>query len=106
MHASTLPRYAVHAVYIMLGTGYRVGELSLARWANIDLEAGLWTLPAPDTKTQSEIIVVLSPFVKRQFEALRAMHTGTCVFPRRLGVSAAEEVPIDGATVGKVITYR
>jgi integrase len=104
--ASTLPVYVLHAVFIMLGTGCRVGELSMARWLNVDLDAGIWTLPALDTKTQVEIRIVLSPFVLRQFQAQLALNPGEYVLPVRPEMAADAEEPISNQQIGKLIAYR
>ncbi len=106
MRASTLPVYVLYAVFIMLGTGCRVGELSMARWSNVDLDAGMWTLPAPDTKTQVAMRIALSPFALRQFEALRALNPGEYVFPLRPDMTADAEEPISNQQIGKLIAYR
>jgi integrase len=44
------PRMAC-AIRILLLTGQRRGELALARWRDIDLEAKTWTIPAAHSKT-------------------------------------------------------
>jgi integrase len=71
-----------YAVWIMLSCGTRVGETTKARWADVDLDAGLWTIPATTTKTNTALVVHLSDFARRQFEALHALTgTGPFVFP-------------------------
>lgn len=39
---------------MMLCHGTRLGETRLARWRNVNLEAGRWFIPAGDTKTKAE----------------------------------------------------
>lgn len=41
---------AANAVRLLLLTGARRGELLAAKWADIDLETGVWTKPASTTK--------------------------------------------------------
>src|SRR5262245_29207680 len=45
---------------LLLLTGARRGEVLAARWADIDIEAGLWTKPGATTKQKTEHRVPLS----------------------------------------------
>ncbi|HRE18972.1 MAG TPA: tyrosine-type recombinase/integrase [Rhodocyclaceae bacterium] len=60
------------AIWLMLATGCRVGEISRARWSAIDLPGGIWTIPAEVAKNAKEHKIYLSPFAAKWFEALRA----------------------------------
>jgi integrase len=77
-----------HALWICLATGCRIGELLMAQWRHIDVEAGTWFIPKANTKgtrgkTQDHL-VSLSPFAARQFALLRAISGGTdWCFPAR-----------------------
>jgi integrase len=51
---------AANAVRLLLLTGARRGELLAARWADIDLEAGVWTKPGSTTKQKTLHRVPLS----------------------------------------------
>ena len=68
------------AIWIMLGTLSRVGALMAARWADVDLEAGTWFVPKENQKKHRgrryDLIVQMSPFVKRQFDTLHAITSG------------------------------
>lgn len=64
------------ALWIMLSTCCRVGEISQARWEHVDLEAGEWTIPAANAKNAKEHIISLSRFALDQFSALHQI-TGT-----------------------------
>jgi integrase len=46
---------------LRLLTGQRGGEVGKMRWADVDLDAGLWTIPATDAKNKKEHLVPLSP---------------------------------------------
>ncbi len=74
------------AIWIMLSTCCRVGELSQARWENVDLERGEWSIPAGNSKNAKEHTVFLSDFSKEKFEELRALtgSSGWCL-PSRDG---------------------
>ncbi|MEJ2630929.1 MAG: tyrosine-type recombinase/integrase [Acidihalobacter sp.] len=58
------------AIWIMLSTLCRVGELIQARWEDVDLDAAIWRIPAGNSKNAKEHIVYLSPHSVRQFRAL------------------------------------
>jgi integrase len=61
-------------------TGARTGEVLGARQSELDLDAALWTVPAPRTKGGREHAVPLSP---RAVEIVRQMPEGEFVFPGR-----------------------
>lgn len=61
------------AIWIMLSTCCRVGELSAARWEDVDLQTGEWLVPRANTKTNVEWMVFLSDFALRQFRSLHAI---------------------------------
>lgn len=71
-----LQKASIAAVWIMLSTCCRVGEVSQAKWAHIDLAAGTWRIPSDNAKNGKEHTVVLSDFAKAHFEALKALATG------------------------------
>jgi len=58
------------AVRIMLSTLCRVGELLQARWSDVDLERGVWTIPAPNAKNAKEHRIHLSPYARSCFAAI------------------------------------
>ncbi len=64
------------AIWIMLSTCCRVGELSTARWEDVNLQSGEWLVPRATTKTKVEWMVFLSNFAVRQFELLHAITAG------------------------------
>lgn len=94
------------ALWISLATTCRIGELLMAEWQHVDLDAGTWSIPKANTKgtrgkTQDQL-VFLSNFARSQFKALYAMtgHTRWC-FPSRDG-----EAHIDVKTVTKQVGDR
>ncbi|WP_374528666.1 tyrosine-type recombinase/integrase [Novosphingobium sp.] len=52
---------AARALEFLILTGARAGEVTGATWAEVDLKAGLWTVPAERMKAQREHIVPLTP---------------------------------------------
>ena len=57
-------------LWIMLSTLCRVGEITQARWTDVDLEEGTWIIPAGNSKNAKEHLIHLSPFALKQFQRL------------------------------------
>lgn len=91
------------ALWIMLSTCCRVGELSRARWENVNFTTGEWLIPRENTKSKkAEWMVFLSPFAIRQFQALHEItKTSPWCFPGR-----NEKEPLDGKSISKQIGDR
>jgi integrase len=73
------------AIWIMLSTLCRVGELSMARWEHIDFEGRAWFVPKENVKGNlQDFTVYLSEFALEQFRELHILtgHTEWC-FPAR-----------------------
>ncbi|SPO68130.1 site-specific integrase [Pseudomonas sp. JV241A] len=71
---------------MMLCHGSRLGETRLARWRNVNLEAGRWFIPAGDTKTKAEHTLPLTNqacALLRRYQCLQAArgYTGPLLFP-------------------------
>lgn len=84
--ASGLSIGAVAGIWIMLSTCCRVGELSRARWSDIDWAERTWTIPKEHAKNGRAHVVHLSDFSLAQF---RKVHDGDesaiSVFAARTG---------------------
>lgn len=67
------------AIWIMLATGIRIGDLMKATWDEIDFAARAWTFTPEKDKThiQRTHTVFLSDFALRQFECLRSINGGS-----------------------------
>lgn len=91
------------AVWIMLSTCCRVGELTCARWENLNLQTGEWLVPRENTKTKrTEWMVFLSDFAIRQFQSLHEItHDSPWCFPAR-----NHEGSLDGKSISKQIGDR
>lgn len=94
------------ALWICLGTLCRIGELLMAEWEHVDLEANTWFIPKENAKgargKKQDQLVFLSAFAARQFEALHALtgNTDWC-FPARDAKSH-----VDVKTVSKQVGDR
>jgi integrase len=102
LEASGLIPATQAAIWIMLATCCRVGELSKARWANVDMEARVWTIPATDAKNRREHRIQLSNFAVKHFNALRDLA------PKSVWVLPSEggDGHIDTKTIAKQIADR
>lgn len=77
---ANLAAHTVHAVWLLLATMCRVGEVSRARWSDLDLVAGTWTIPAEHAKNGRQHVVYLSPLALEHFAALHAMRKPEAVW--------------------------
>ncbi len=90
------------AVWISLSTCCRIGELLSARWEHIDLEKGVWVIPAESSKNGRLHTIYLSDFAKQQFQALRNINGESAYcYPNR-----ADDGPISSKTVTKQLGDR
>lgn len=76
--AQALPKariepYVERAIWIMLSTLCRVGEITQARWTDINLEKGEWVIPADIAKNGKAHTIYLSDFAQDQFAHLREL---------------------------------
>ncbi|MBK7674398.1 MAG: tyrosine-type recombinase/integrase [Candidatus Accumulibacter sp.] len=70
------------AIWLMLGTGCRVGEISQARWSAVDLVGRIWTIPPEVAKNTKEHKIYLSSFAAKWFEVLKPTTSASeWVFP-------------------------
>jgi integrase len=68
--ANKISQAILCAIKIILLTGVRTGEISLAKWDEIDFEQSLWTIPAIHNKNNIIMKIHLSPLCKNLFEQL------------------------------------
>ncbi len=71
-----VPPVAALAVFAILATACRPGELALATWPSVDLRQRIWKIPAADSKIGIERRVPLSPFAAALFEVLKEIAAG------------------------------
>jgi integrase len=72
--ATAISRPVRIALKLILVTAQRPGEVAGAAWAEIDLNAGVWRIPASRAKNGREHVVPLSPLA---IELLRELHLVT-----------------------------
>jgi integrase len=89
MRGARLARHIRHAIWLMLATGARIGEIAHARWQDIDLEARTWTIPAEHSHSGRDHVVPLSDFAIRHFlPDGEARRSDIWVFPGRYASEA------------------
>jgi integrase len=100
---------AANAVRLLLLTGARRGELLAARWADIDLDAGVWSKPAATTKTKALHRVPLSKAACQLLTEMREQADSDWLFPARQGhrtdIKDAWEVLRKAADIPDVRTH-
>lgn len=67
--AQMLPSTSI-AIWVMLTTCCRIGELIRARWIDVDFEQGIWKIPAENSKNGKPHEIALSSFAVACFEDL------------------------------------
>lgn len=101
-----------HAVWICLGTLSRIGETLQAEWKHIDFDNRTWLIPKENVKgtrgKRQDLVVSLSDFSLKQFEALRSLAADSdsesrWVFPAK---SAEADTHVDLKTVSKQVADR
>lgn len=112
---SGLERHTQLAIWILLSTLARVGELTQASWADVDFDKGVWHIPETVTKNGLAHDVFLSDFAKRHFEELReTTGSSTWLFPsvrKRRSTAAARtfdphNAPMQSTSLGKQLYDR
>lgn len=94
------------ALMVQLGSMARIGEVLSAKWSDVDLERGVWTLPK--TKNGKPHTIYLSQFTIGQFKLLQtsSMHSAW-VFPASPPKDSTEPVKhVDLKTVTKQVADR
>lgn len=82
---------ARQACRLLLYSGARVNEIVQARWAEFDLDAGLWMLPAERAKTKRHLLTPLTPLALELLQELRDIFGDTeWLFPGRNSLTATQ----------------
>ena len=76
------------AVRLLLLTGARVNEVCQAAWAEFDLDAGVWTLPAARAKNHRTLLTPIPPLAIDLLKELRDIFGDIWLFPARNSVNA------------------
>ncbi len=72
------------ALWIMLSTVCRIGELCKAEWSHLNLEDGVWRIPKENSKNGKPHNIYLSEFSKQKFRILQEIKTSEkWIYPNR-----------------------
>lgn len=72
------------AIWIALSTLCRIGELSKAKFSDIDFQSKTWTIPDDNSKNGRKHTIYLSDFALEQFKLLKILaRSDTWIFPSR-----------------------
>ena len=86
---------AVLCVELIVLTAVRPGEARGARWDEIDMDLGVWTIPAARMKAGREFAVPLSTGALDVLERARKLSAGSLlVFPSRTGAPLPRKAPL------------
>lgn len=102
--AAKLPERLRLALWLLLATGARVGELSGARAADFDLKARLWHIP--ETKNGEPHTVHLSDFARLHVEALLKLRGKSAFLLPGRASEDAPDAPINDKFITKAIHDR
>ena len=98
VRASGATATAKLAFEFLVLTAARSGEVRLARWDEIDLDAEVWTIPAERMKANREHRVPLSCRAAEILQAARALRNGSkLVFPSPRGKPSLRHDPVQAA---------
>jgi len=86
------------ALEFLILTASRSGEVRMASWSEIDLELGLWIIPAERMKGKVEHVVPLSDRAKEALTAASGLGKGDLVFP-----GAKVGRPMSDMTMSKLV---
>jgi integrase len=98
------------ALWIMLSTLCRIGELTRARWSDVDITRGTWRIPKENSKNGRSHVIRLSPFARDLFCRLKLLQAESqssqtneseWIYPARNGTK-----PIHGQVITKQISDR
>jgi integrase len=96
-----LPPWAPLAIWLLLATASRVGELLGARWEDFDLETREWHIPPERSKNGRVHVVDLSDFALARLAELDALRTSVWLVAGR-----STEKPVDEKGLNKLLKDR
>ncbi len=89
------------AIWLLLATGTRVGELLKAKWEHIDFDEKIWTIPSVNSKNRRIHHIHLSHFAITQLRKLHDHRSGPFLLNGR-----DSEKPISDKSLSKAVRDR
>lgn len=99
--ASDLHEKMQAAIWFLLATGARIGELLKARWADISEREKTWTIPAENAKNGRPHLIHLSTFAMKQLKTMKEYKDGLFLLSGR-----DPDAGMSDKTVSKAIRDR
>jgi integrase len=99
--SAALPLRIQVALWLVLATGARAGELIRAGWSEFDLEARIWTIPAERSKNGKPHLVHLSDFAMHWIKQLQGKGVTALLFEGR-----TEGEPLSEKWISKCLRDR
>jgi integrase len=98
------------ALRLILATGARVGEITKARWAEIDLANNTWTIPADNAKNGRLHLIHLSDYALVQITTLKEYRSNSYLLAgartRPLADGSKPDLPLSEKTITKAVHDR
>ena len=101
LQTSDLHKRYIASVYFLLATGARIGELTKAKWVDVDETKQTWSIPAANSKNGRAHLIHLSQFSMQQIDTLKCFKTGDFLLAGR-----KENAPLSEKTISKAIRDR
>lgn len=98
---SGLPARLQAALWLLLATGARVGELSASQWTHFNRSTATWGIPAENSKNGRAHVVHLSKFALKQLDVLEDAREGDYVLAGR-----NPGTPLNDKTLTKAVRDR
>lgn len=86
------------AIELLVLTATRSGEVRLANWSEVDLDAKIWTIPAERMKMKEEHVIPLSDRALEVLERAKALGDNGLIFP---GMRSGR--PMSDMTMSKLV---
>lgn len=104
---SQLPASGLHeklkaAIWLLLATGARVGEVLKARWDHIDEAEKTWAIPAENSKNSRAHLIHLSAFALKQLAVMKKDKLGPYLLPGRVKDSGMSDKAISKAVRDRI----
>lgn len=110
LNKSGLHPRMIAALWLILATGARVGEITKARWSDVDLTVNTWHIPAEHSKNGRAHLIHLSHFAIQQINALAEYRSNSYLLAgARTKVSstgAKPDAPLSEKTISKAVHDR
>jgi integrase len=90
------------AIWLLLATGARVGELHKARWDHIDETEITWTVPAENSKNGRAHLIHLSAFALKQLAVMKKDKSGPFLLAGRVKDTGMSDKAISKAVRDRI----